>query len=175
MARAKNAIVGQIIELGGTPVNFQLMKPRSRLFSKITGAYKEQFLRAIYFNCSAMSAAKALEAVIESDTSSVRTQLNPALAIIKRGGSFMEAIEALNAFDESTLAILEAGERTGTLSEAINTAVEHLQSSATTAKLMIGMGTFAAIEVFMAVSSLLGNRYGMLPSMTKNIPEKPRA
>lgn len=172
IGESEGAIVSQIIALGGTPVRFKLMKPRSRIFSKINQSYKEQFLRAIYFNCSAMSAAKALEAVIESDSSAIRTQLNPALAIIKRGGSFAEAIDAINAFDDSCLAILEAGERTGTLSEAINTAVEHLKSSAATFKLMIGMGIFALIEIFMAVSSLLGNRYGMLPSMSRNIPQE---
>lgn len=171
IGESEAAIISQIIGLGGIPVKVKVLKARNRWLSKISAAYKEQFLRAIYFNTSAMSAAKALEAVIESENGVVRAQLNPALAIIKRGGSFMEAIDSTHAFDESCLAILEAGERTGTLKEAIITAVEQLKSSAATAKIMVGMGIFAALEILMAVSSLLGNRFGMLPSMAKNIPD----
>ena len=168
---SENDVVSQILALGAVPTKVELLKPKNKIFSKLTREYKEQFLRAIYFNCTAMSAAKALEAVIESDTSDVRPQLNPALAIIKRGGTFMEAIAGIGVFDESILAILEAGERTGTLSESINTAVEHLKSSAATAKIMIGMGLWAGVEILMAVGSLFGNRYGMLPKMEQSMPE----
>lgn len=164
-------VARQIIDLGGIPTSIKLVRSRSKLFSKLNTNYKEQFLRSIYFNCSGMSAAKALEAVIESDNSNVRPQLNPALEIIKRGGSFMESIDAINAFDDGCLAILEAGERTGTLKEAINTAVEYLKSGAATTKLMAGMGILAVAEIAMAVSSLLGNRFGVLPSILKSMPD----
>lgn len=165
------AIIGQIRALGGVPVVIKAARSGFRLFQLMNNDYKQQFLTAIYFNCSAMSPAKALEAVIESDNGPLRQMLNSCLTIIKRGGGFTEAIQAIDAFDESTLAILEAGERTGTLKEAIRTAVEYLSSSAGNKKLMVGMATFTTVELVFAFGSLVGNRYGMLPSIMNNIPE----
>jgi type II secretory pathway component PulF len=165
------AIVGQIRASGGVPVLIRAASSKFRLFNLMNNDYKQQFLTAVYFNCSAMSPAKALEAVIESDSGAVRQQLNACLMIIKRGGGFTEAIQSIDAFDESTLAILEAGERTGTLKEAIRTAVEYLQSNSSNKKLMIGMATFTSIELAFAFVSLVGNRYAMLPSVANNIPE----
>jgi type II secretory pathway component PulF len=164
------AIVSQIRQLGGLPIDVQLVKPRLAIFTPVTRGYKDQFLTAVSFNSATMSAAKALEAVIMSDQSAMREIMNPALAIIQRGGSFMEAMEALGIFDESTIAILEAGERMGQLRTAIATAVEHLRNRQSTNKIMMGMVTLAGFEVSMAVSSLLANRYGMLPKMEQNIP-----
>lgn len=83
----------------------------------------------------------------------------------------MEAIESIGSFDESTLAILEAGERMGTLKASIDTAVQHVVTSANTNKAMMGIASIASIELFFALSSLLGNRYGVLPSLASNIPE----
>ena len=171
VGESEEVVIDQVLNRGGIPVSVALMRPRNPLFNNISGSYKEQFLKAIYFTCASMSASKALEAVIESETSAVRAQLNPALAIIKRGGSFMESLDSINVFDESCLAILEAGERTGTLKESINTAVEHLKSSAMLMKIMMGMGIVAVLELFMAFSSLLGNRFGLLPNLSKNPPE----
>lgn len=165
------AIISQVRDLGGIPVLIRMAHSGLRLFSLMSNEYKQQFLTAVYFNCSAMSPAKALEAVIESDNGSMRQQLNSCLTIIKRGGGFTEAIQAIEGFDESTLAILEAGERTGTLKEAIRTAVEYLQSSASNKKLMAGMATFTSVELVFAFLSLAGNRYGMLPSIANSIPD----
>lgn len=171
VGESERAIVMQIREKGGLPISMTLARPRPKLFNGMDREYKQQFLKAIYFNSSAMSAAKALEAVIESDNSSLRSTLNPALMIVKRGGTFMEAIDSIGAFDESTLAIIEAGERMGTLKASIETAVQHLASSAMTNKAMIGIAIGASIEISIALTSLLGNRYGMLPTMVENIPE----
>lgn len=171
VGESEQAVIAQIREVGGLPVSIKIIKSRFKIFSGLDRDYKQQFLKAIYYNSSAMSASKALEAVIESDNSSVRELLNPALMIVKRGGTFMEAIDAIGAFDESTLAILEAGERMGTLKASIDTAVQHLESSESTNKAMLGIATIASVELLFALSSLLGNRYGVLPSLLKNIPE----
>jgi type II secretory pathway component PulF len=170
-------IVRYVRSLGGVPVTIKLIEQGGSSGRKVSADFKEQFLLAIYFSCSSMSASKAMESVIESSTGSVRAHLNQTLQIIKRGGSFIEAIEETNFFDESTEAILSAGERTGTLKEAISTAVEHTKSKARNNKLMLGMAMFTGIELFFAVTSLLANRYGMLPSLEKNLspdyaPEK---
>lgn len=165
------AVIAQVRDMGGLPVSVKVARSRWRVFRRMDQDYKQQFLKAIYYNSSAMSASKALEAVIESDNSSLREMLNPALMIVKRGGSFMEAMDAIGEFDESTLAILEAGERMGTLQVSIDTAVQHLASSAVTNKAMMGIVSIASVELLFAMASLVGNRYGVLPSLIKNVPE----
>jgi type II secretory pathway component PulF len=164
-------IVSQVRRLGGLPISVNVIKKRFRLFNRIGSDYKQQFLKAIYYNSSVMSSAKALESVIEADNSSIRELLNPALMIIKRGGTFMEAIDAIGAFDESTLAILEAGEQMGSLKVSIDAAVRHLSSSALTNKSIIVIINFAIIEIMVALSSVIANRYGLLPSLLNNIPD----
>lgn len=171
VGESESAIIAQIRASGGIPVLIRIASSRFRFFQLMNTEYKQQFLTAVYFNCSAMSPAKSLEAVIESDNGPMRQQLNSCLTIIKRGGGFTEAIQSIEAFDESTLAILEAGERTGTLKEAIRTTVEYLKSNASNKKLMIGMATFTSVELAFAFASLVGNRYGMLPTVAQNIPE----
>lgn len=171
VAENEHAVIAQIRSMGGLPLSIKANRPRSRFFMGVSREYKRQFLLAIYFNCSQMSAAKALEAVIESETSDNREMMNGALTIIKRGGGFIESMDAMGIFDESVLAILEAGERMGTLPAALHTAIEHLDNSATIAKIMTGILTVAAFDAFMGVGSLIGNRYGMLPNMEKNLPD----
>lgn len=163
-------VISSIRRQGGIPVDVSPVESRFNAFNRVTAEYKKQFLMAIHFNCTSMSAARALETVIESDTTSTRAHLNGAHAIIKRGGGFIEALVSLDFFNESTLAILEAGERTGTLTEALRTAVEHLESRAVNNKLLTGMASLAAIEIFMAVSTVVSNRYGLLPMMLNNMP-----
>jgi type II secretory pathway component PulF len=170
VGQSEAEIVRHVRSLGGVPVTVRLLRPSRRGARSASAQFKEQFLMAIYFSCSSMSASKALESVIESSTGTVRAHLNQALQIIRRGGTFIEAIEETHFFDESTLAILSAGERTGTLSDAISTAVEHIRSRSKNGKLMAGMAAFTGMELFFAVSSLLGNRYGMLPNLERNIP-----
>lgn len=171
VGETENDIITAVRDLGGVPVRVQLLKAKNALFRRLSADYKKQFLMAIYFNCSAMSAARALESVIESDTSTARELLNSSLAIIRSGGSFIDAVDALAAYDESTIAILEAGERTGTLKHALKTAVEHLDASAKSSKLMGGMALFTGLEMLFAFSSVVGNRYGLLPHISSNIPE----
>ncbi|MBK4738902.1 type II secretion system F family protein [Noviherbaspirillum pedocola] len=170
VGESEEEVVSVVRRQGGIPVNVEMVRNRFKFFKRVSAEYKKQFLMAIHFNCASMSAARALEAVIESDTSSTRAQLNSALAIIKRGGGFIEALVSLNFFNESTLAILEAGERTGTLTEALHTAVEHLDARAVNNKLMTGMASMAGLEIFMAMSTVVSNRYVMLPMMLDNMP-----
>lgn len=170
VGESEEEVVSAIRRQGGIPVNVRPIQHRFSVLNRVTAEYKKQFLMAIHFNCASMSAARALEAVIESDTTSTRGYLNSAHAIIKRGGGFIEALMSLNFFNESTLAILEAGERTGTLTEALRTAVEHLESRAVNNKLLMGMASMAAIEIFMAISTVVSNRYGLLPMMLDNMP-----
>ena len=80
-------------------------------------------------------------------------------------------MEALNFFDQSTLAIMEAGEKTGTLSNAINTAVEHYQARAGTIKVLMGTAVFTSVEVAFSILSLIGNRTAILPAIEKQLTE----
>jgi hypothetical protein len=44
------AIVSQIRQLGGLPIDVQLVKPRLAIFTPVTRGYKDQFLTAVSFN-----------------------------------------------------------------------------------------------------------------------------
>jgi general secretion pathway protein F len=165
-------VVYEVRRSGGIPVEVRAIRPTSTFFNPVSRDYKQQFMLAIYFNTQAgLSAGRALKLVIEAENGPVRQRLNYAYLILDGGGSFLEAMDALDFFDRTTLAIMEAGERTGTLSNAINTAVEYYHSRATTLKILLGTAIFTAVEVTFSIASLIGNRTAVLPAIEKEISE----
>jgi general secretion pathway protein F len=97
--------------------------------------------------------------------------LNLAYLILDSGGSFLEAMDALDFFDQTTLAIMEAGEKTGTVSNAIDTAVAYYQARASTLKVLMGTAIFTSVEVGFSILSLIGNRVAVLPEIEKQISQ----
>jgi general secretion pathway protein F len=165
-------VVYELRRNGGIPVEVRAIRPTSNFLNPVSRDYKQQFMLAIYFNTQAgLSAGRALKLVIEAENGPLRQRLNYAYLILDGGGSFLEAMDALDFFDRTTLAIMEAGERTGTLSNAINTAVEYYQSRATTLKILLGTAIFTAVEVTFSIASLIGNRTAVLPAIEKEISE----
>lgn len=158
---------------GGIPVKVSYIKPKKKMFGA-SRDYKAQFLTAIHFNVQAgMSAGKALEKVIENETGAMRTDLNFALNVLRAGRPFLEAMEALNFFDATTLAILEAGEQAGRLPNALRTAVDHYLKSSAALKMMFGAVSWTILDIVMAISSVVGNRYSMIPMLMENKPTEP--
>lgn len=165
-------VVHEVRKGGGIPIDIKVIKPTLALFNPVSRDYKQQFMLAIYFNTEAgLSAGRALKLVIEAENGPLRQRLNYAYLILDGGGSFLEAMDALDFFDQTTLAIMEAGERTGTLSNAINTAVEYYQARAGTMKILMGTAIFTAVEVTFSILSLIGNRMAVLPAIEKEISE----
>ena len=172
VAASEQQVVRQVCSNGGIPVEIQPIKPTLAIFNPVSRDYKQQFMLAIYFNTQAgMSAGRALKLVIEAENGPLRQRLNHAYLILDGGGSFLEAMDALDFFDQTTLAIMEAGEKTGTLSNAINTAVEYYQARAGTLKILMGTAVFTSVEVAFSILSLIGNRVAVLPAIEKQITE----
>lgn len=172
VAASPEQVVYELRRNGGIPVEVRAIRPTSNFFNPVSRDYKQQFMLAIYFNTEAgLSAGRALKLVIEAENGPLRQRLNLAYLILDGGGSFLEAMDALDFFDQTTLAIMEAGERTGTLSNAINTAVEHYQARATTLKILFGTAVFTAVEMTFSILSLIGNRAAVLPAIEKEISE----
>ena len=172
VAASTAQVVYEVRKNGGIPIDIAVIKPTLSFLNPVSRDYKQQFMLAIYFNTQAgLSAGRALKLVIEAENGPLRQRLNYAYLILDGGGSFLEAMEALDFFDQTTMAIMEAGEKTGTLSNAINTAVEYYQARAGTLKVLMGTAVFTAVEVTFSIASLIGNRLAVLPAIEKEISE----
>ena len=172
VAGSEGQVVTEIRKNGGIPIDIRAIKPTLAFLNPISRDYKQQFMLAIYFNTQAgLSAGRALKLVIEAENGPLRQRLNYAYLILDAGGSFLEAMDALDFFDQTTLAIMEAGEKTGTLSNAINTAVEYYQARAGILKVLLGTAIFTAVETGFSILSLIANRTAVLPAIEKEMSD----
>jgi type II secretory pathway component PulF len=140
------------------PVKAREIKPP--LFKKKPSrTYRQEFLKAIDANIKGggISPQRALMLVIDSETSNIRHHFTNAISVINSGGSFAEAIAAIGFYDNATISILEAGERTGRLAEALSAAIEQYEASGSTIKLMLIPITYMLTELLVQFSFSLGN------------------
>lgn len=141
------------------------------LFNRVTNEYRQQILMALMFNVQGgMSPGKALETLIEQERGPLRARLNIGLSVLRQGRSFLEAIRSIELFDETTLAIVEAGEEMGKLPEALDTAYKHLEKNSSASKLIVGAVLVTSIDLLFSVTSIIGTRFGMIPSMRESGP-----
>lgn len=172
VAASREQVVSEVRKNGGIPIDIKAIKPGWAVLNPVSRDYKQQFMLAIYFNTQAgLSAGRALKLVIEAENGPLRQRLNYAYLILDAGGSFLEAMDALDFFDQTTLAIMEAGEKTGTLSNAINTAVEYYQARAGIVKVLLGTAIFTSVEMGFSILSLIANRAAVLPAIEKEISD----
>lgn len=165
---SENEVVAEIRKKGGVPVKVEVVKPPHPIwdYQHITRAYKQQILTAILYNMEAgLSASRALWHVFESESGAMRERMDRGLNILRQGGSFYEAICAIDFYDNTTLAILESGERSGSVRQALKTAVQHYSASATALKSMAGSLFVVGMDGFFAVTSVFGVRFTLLPSV----------
>lgn len=158
-------IASQIRALGGIPVK---ITPKRVAAGKVPQDYRINFLIALHFGVqSGQSAGAILESLIEAETWPLREQLEPALLILKAGASFSEAMAILGIYDMATLAILEAGEQSGTLPQAVEAAVAHLERKGGSDALLKGGMYAIGIDMAVVLSSLIATRFGSLPMTSK--------
>ena len=100
----------------------------------------------------------------------MRARLNIGLDLLRRGRTFLEAFQSLEVFDETTLAIIEAGEEIGKLPQALRSASQHLEKSSASKTLIFGAVTVTALDLIFAVGSIVGTRYGLIPELAKQGP-----
>lgn len=161
-----------VLERGGVVLDVVQIKPRgalSRLLkSPVNRTYKQKFLQAVSYNVrSGLSPEKALEQVILGELGEPRVALNEALDALRQGYGFVQALSLLNWFDSSTIAVLSAGEAAGQLSRALDTAVSFYEKGSSTLKLMFGAVAWTALDLIMAVSTVIGMRFGLIEELKK--------
>jgi type II secretory pathway component PulF len=118
--------------------------------------YKLSFLRALSFYGESMTPSRALMTVIKAEThAGIRHELDAALRILEVGGQFSDAIGQIAMFDISVVSILVAGEKTGSLRQAITSAAEHYELSTKTRTIMFGILTALSIDLFTSISTAI--------------------
>lgn len=163
------SIISEIRQRGGLPLEVKPVRPKPAWLSNINRAYKLQLLQAINYNVKGgMSAARALEMVVEGETGANRGLLNPALTVMRTGGTFPEAMRALGFFDASTISIIEAGERTGRMKDSLNAASSHYEKTSNGIKAMFGAVSWTLLDIGFAVTSIIGLRFSLLPTLTSS-------
>lgn len=172
MAAARESdIVSDLRQRGAVPLSVSPVKPRPlSMMVMLTGSRssRERLLQAMVFSVqSGMSAAKALQRALEGDASNELGPRQDALNVLRAGGGFGDAIRALGLFEESTLAILESGERTGRMRESLEAALEHARKRAAGNKAMLGAVGWTFFDLFFAISTIVGLRYQLLPTISE--------
>jgi type II secretory pathway component PulF len=163
-AASRDAILGELIAKNAIPVDIRPAAQPHPLFQRHTKEYRDQFLRAMLYSIEGgMSPGMALEQLIETETGPLRPRLNVGLNLLRQGRSFLEAFEAIELYDTGTLALVRAGEETGKLPQALRSALQHLEKSNATAKLIFGAAAATAFDLVVSISSILGTRFGMIP------------
>lgn len=164
-ATSSDGALQQVIARGCVPISAKLVR---HVAGHISADYKLKFLMSIMFAVQAgSSVGAAMERTIESEQWPLRGKLDPGLRLLRSGSTFSEAIALLGMYDETTLAILTAGEHTGTMQQALSTALQHLQRKSTADGLMKGAVGMILMDVFMAMTSSLSNVMGMIPQAEK--------
>ncbi|NDD75330.1 MAG: hypothetical protein EBZ40_10205 [Gammaproteobacteria bacterium] len=165
-ANDSKSIITDIRDRGGVPLQIKAVGARPDWLNTMSRSAKLQLLQAINYNVrGGMSPARALEMVIEGETGEQRRKLNPALTILRTGGTFSEAVRTLGFFDSSTIAILEAGERTGRMRDSLNAAASHYEKTSNSLKAMFGAVSWTLLDIAFAVTSIIGLRFSLLPTL----------
>lgn len=169
-ARDAAAVVREVLSEGGVPLKIERHKKTLLNTEVVTRGYKKTFLQALAFNVEAgMSPGKSLEMVIQSEGKvAMQLELTAASDILAKGGTFSEAIDAISFFDRVTIAILVAGEKTGSLRQAISSALGHYEASSMTTKSIFGMLGLIAFDLVTVVSTAFGVQYAFLPKMASD-------
>nr|WP_294888536.1 type II secretion system F family protein [uncultured Limnobacter sp.] len=171
-ASRKREAIQQVIDRGGVVLDVFELKGKNRILrafgSGVSRAYKQKFLQALAFNVrSGLSPEKALEQVILGELGETRLALNQTLNALRQGFGFVPAMTLLGWFDDSTLAVLSAGEAAGQLSQALETAVQFYEKGSATLKLMFGAVAWTTLDLVMAVSTVVGIRFGLIENLKK--------
>ena len=155
----------QVISQGNIPVTAKRIRQKN---GHVTADYKLKFIMAILFSVQAGdSVGSAMEKTIEAEEWPIRGRLDPALRMLRAGATFTEAISLLDLYDETTLAILGAGEHTGTMEQSLSTALQHLQRKSTADGIMKSAVGMIVLDIVMAMSSSITAVFGLLPQAQK--------
>lgn len=136
--------------------------------------WQVQLLRGIQFRSTATSPGVALWKIINSETSPMRQNiLAPAREALARGLGAVDALRALNIFDQGTLSILAASDRANKLQEGIPHAIQSITQKQKNTRAIAGTMGWLGFDIFSIVSSLQGGKGLILDWFEKNQPTDP--
>lgn len=136
--------------------------------------WQVQLLRSIQFRSTSTSPGVALWKVINAETSPLRQNiLSPAREALARGLGVIDALRALNIFDQGTLAILSASDRANKLVEGIPHAIQSITQKQKNTRAIMGTIGWLAFDIFSIVSALQGGKGLVLGWFEKNPPTEP--
>lgn len=167
-------VIAQVLNKGGTLISVKKVGAQNQWLYSVPKEYKRQLLQAITFSVrGGMSAGRAFQAVVESESGPLRAKLDPGLAVIQSGGTCFDAIKATGLYDDTTLAILESGELTGNIADSLETAAKHQEGRAAEQKIMFGAVSWTLLDILFSVGGIIGNITGLLPQAQSSMGNVP--
>lgn len=166
----ERAVRQEILKMGYTPLSIRRREVAWWQREYISKTHKIKILSSVAFHIEAgMSAGKALSLVIDGEQDATkRVDYEPALEVLRRGGQFSEAIEQLQLYDRSVVAMLRAGERVGQLARVVRTAVKHMEAKRNSWKVLGATLGWLSFDMFSSISSVIGTQVYFLPWLEKN-------
>lgn len=102
-------------------------------------------------------------AILSTARPSLMPLAEPAVAVVRGGGTLFQALSSLSLFDRPTLGQLGIAEQTGTLDEALTRLAPEVHEQTLRAVRLLTLvvvGVVALVALFAIVSSLLGTVFG---------------
>jgi type II secretory pathway component PulF len=164
------AVRREVQKLGGTVVSINNRQQKWYNREFFGTSYKVGFLRSVSFQLGAgISPGRSLALVIEGETNPAkRRSLEPAMEVLNRGGTFLEAVQSLQMFDRGTIAILSAGEVVGSIREVINSAIENMEERGKTWKILLAAVGWLWFDISTGLSAVVGVQWTALPWLREN-------
>lgn len=132
-----------------------------------------QLLRGIMFRSTSTSPGVALWKIIEAEENPTRQNiLSPARETLARGLGIIDALQSLNVFDRSTIAILSASERSNRLHEGIPYAIHSISQKRKNTAAVLGTMGWLAFDVITIVQSLFWGKDMVLGWFKDNAPKE---
>ncbi len=164
------AVRGELARQGFIPLAIRRREIQWWQQQVVGREYRQRFLGAIAFHVRAgLSPAAALRMVIEGEEDTgLRSRMEPALEVLRRGGDFSEAFRHLRMFDPTLIAILVSGERAGRLPSAISSAADHMRSQQAVWKKASIAILWVGVEALVSLSTGWAVQFKFLPWLEKN-------
>lgn len=163
----------EIARLGFSVLSVRVTKPASRLtvLRMFRRRDKVSLLRSLgrHTRKGGVSAAKAMTHVIQAERDSRRRRFyRPAYEMIRRGGGFVDALYSLSLFDDDVMAMMDAGEKSGTLRQVIPQAVDHIENKGKDRAKVIAAVSWLWVDIISAVVTVVQLQYQGLPWLERN-------
>lgn len=112
-----------------------------------------RLLQSLAFHARGLPPPQALATAIALERNPRhRVALMPARAVLDGGGEFGVALQATGLFDHATLALLKAGEQTGSLAATLHHAVEQLRARSRTLRRLLAVFAWLVMDLSMVLS-----------------------